>query len=290
MTSLPSILAFLGCFTEPSFHRVAFPGFSLEAPQWLGVPEDSEYRKGEAQGSLLAQRVRVSWHDGALTTVEEMPALFRSVSSETPRDVREVEVAGQRATRLDARRRTLVDVSCGKRTVMLDVSGEAAFVERIVTSFDCHPDEALEAWLGEHSLLAVDDPAVLAGWRREEGEPGAYVITNGEITLDFGEIRKLRLVGVETARAQILAAMGPAFLRTRTERIEAYGQQRVFEVGTVVQGGGLVFGVWLCETGDDGLAVTATSALEDQGEALAVLSRVRCSRPGDRPPIAVTGP
>ncbi len=286
MRFLLGVVIVLGCGKRDAgdLHRVEFPGFSLDLPasaRYTQAPD--AYRAGVFE--MPTPLVRVSWHDGQLTTVGEMPKVVAAAG--TPDGLpRSIKVGAGEATRIENKTSTdrwsVTDIQCGRRTIMLSL-GTPLDVDKVLSSFNCHPDAGSEAKLSERAPIAFDDPAIRTGWRRKPSDAGSFVISNGTLEADFGEIRELATLGVEVVRKQIIDAYGSSWVSKGSETRGG----RTIDLGMVTKDGATTaaaFTLWVCEAGGkDGMAVIVTSTGTDHAPAVEMLGAVRCAKLGDPP-------
>jgi hypothetical protein len=302
------LLAGLGaCREKPEFHKVEFPGFSLEVPTNLTYGTDLvvEYRAAQRQAIVGGRVVLVGWQPGPRATVAEMPALVQAISAALPgsdmlesEPATEIAVGDRTATRLVARNDkmtlTFIDIECGKRSVILCLGGSGdvdELLDRMVGSFDCHPIPAQDDAIGTTAApFGVDDPKVLAGWHAIDND-GTFTIANGELNVIALQIGH---VGDEAAKAlpKILPPLFEAIgARWTVERSDTR-RGRVYEHGKVIANGeapadGIVT-LWNCPGRDDGVVGLALApAGTDMTLAIELLGNLRCARPDDPPlPLA----
>ncbi|MCE9574059.1 MAG: hypothetical protein K8W52_13010 [Deltaproteobacteria bacterium] len=172
---LALVLGVAGCGDKVTFHVVEFPGFSLEVPTALTYDGDPkvEYRAGQTQGQAGRRLFVVGWQPGPNATVDEMPMFMKAMATALPGGAsfhagtpQTLTIAGHPATRLDSQIETMtlsmVDVACGKRSVLIAVGAERGVDEvreHMLASFDCHPIAAEDAAIGTTAVpIGVDDP------------------------------------------------------------------------------------------------------------------------------------
>ncbi len=298
-------LALAAC-DKLDFHQVELPGFSFEAPTWMAVPKDAQYRAGQIEARKGTRMVVVTWQAGGIMTPEEMPGAIGVAIEQVARGeqislgpARTVTVGGQQATQLDATsgsvKVTYVDIVCGKRSVMIGVIAVSKFEtmrDRILGSFRCDPDPGRDAEIGDVVPIGSDDPATLAGWHFTDADREVFAITNDELVAVFGETAVVEDVGIDKLRTMMpafLGAGGATFTPAdggRETRALADGSRRIFEFGDLTTDGermSAVTTLWEC---DDhvrlvfGLVVLPDAAR--RGAAVDWLARLRCSRPGDK--------
>jgi len=311
------LVALAGCRGDKlDYHRVEFPGFSLEVPTTIVYAKDlaTEYRAGQAEAKDDSRLVTLSWHPGAHMTVEEAPAMVRAMSEVSPKSMafkgepgRAIKIGGHDATQIDARIGTgtgtmsLTDIACGKRAVMVGVIarfGGQAVRERILGSFDCHPIAAQDASLSAAAAapFGIDDPALLAGWhRRNDGDQ--FAMSNGELLVVVTQRPRNEDVTekLDQYLPTLLGAAGWRWTGSRIETRQAQGGERTFHHGRISMEGETANGVvtvWNCPGRTDAVMVFALSMTGGElTPAVDLLAKLRCVKPDDPPlPLAPAPP
>jgi len=313
------MLAIASCKKKSiEFHRLELPGFSIEVPTFVKAPVKPEYRAGDVQrqqfpGNIeVPTAISVSWQPGAIMTVEELPATARVLLAEfVPKGTkttfgaaRTVTVGGQTATQLDAKLATVdalfIDITCGKRTVMITIATVEHFTtirDRMLKSFVCKPVEADEAALDSLVAVGADDPKTFDGWRYADTDHSVVNITNGEMVVVFAETQKPDGIELDTFRKvlpQLFGASGATFTPDtdgRETRTLAGGERRQFERGKVTIEGetvAAVLSLWACPDGKRAVFGFAMIVLPEipASKAIDFITKVRCGKVGD-PPLPV---
>ncbi|MEO8698404.1 MAG: hypothetical protein ABI867_00135 [Kofleriaceae bacterium] len=292
---------------ELEFRRFELPGFSLDAPDFFdGKRTDFLYDDDSLVAQDGLQVMSVTWDQGEILSVQELPTSVKAVMAELVKDqklelepARAVTIGGQSATRVDGKMgildMTFADITCGGRSVMIQLMAPRVEVlrERVLGSFTCTPDPAKEKAMGARVAIGVDDPATLAGFSYadkpgttpmsiSDGEAVAVFDTTTGDSEDLELLRKLlpKMFGVHTN-----IVMSPGKRETRG----AGARERVFDHGVVTLEGGekrwAVTTLWRCE-GSTKEAVLALVLVADPARAATSvdwLMKIRCARPGDPP-------
>lgn len=297
------------------FSRIELPGFSIEVPTFVKAPVGPEYHRGELQrhkfpGVAVPTMIGLTWQAGEILTNEEMPAMAKVVIDSFAGSLKttygattSVTVGGQKATRLDASldkvSMSFVDITCGKRSVMLSLAALDNFQairDRMLDSFVCKPIEAEEAKLGSKFPVGADDPTVFEGWRFGDEDRSVMTITNDELVVVFVETPKPDNVSLEQLRSlvpKLLDAAGTTFTPSNDppETRNLGSERRIFERGTLTAEGetsAAVTSIWMCP---DGARTVIALAVVSEGiatkAAVDFISKVRCAKAKDAPlPIA----
>jgi hypothetical protein len=174
--------------------RHAMPGFEIELPSGEAKSRGTEYNTGRLRivhvGGVkgLAQ---VYWRPGGLDNDEGIDADVKILTAELGGTVRVVrkdltvavpESAATRSWLLETSTGTALgtEVGCGARRVDILTSswhdGVAALHGRIVASFRCRPNPALEKSIGDIPVVF----GVGAGWFRQRTHTHTVQLTNGK--------------------------------------------------------------------------------------------------------------
>jgi hypothetical protein len=299
------LLFLVGCKDRVEYHRVEFPGFSFDTPVQMTYEKDpvAEYAAGQISWQGGGRLVTIGWQPGARATIEEMPTLVRTMGVAIPKGVtleagtaHDIQLNDHPATRIDARLDTLslslIDVECGKRSVMVGIGGVSKTDDlraRVLESFHCHPIEAQEQALGTSTVpFGVDDPAVLAGWQRMENED-AFTMTKDDAVVTISQIPHpdKAMAVIDKAMPAVLAATGLDWTNQGKETRAAAGGERTFQRGSVKMEGQTLAGVmalWGCEGRSNALMALALVPEEKDVPAVTdFIAKLRCPAPGDAP-------
>lgn len=305
--ALSSLLTSAGCKKRVEYHRVEFPGFALDVPEGMNYGKDpeTEYRAGQVQWQDGSRLVIVSWQAGSRSTTEEMPLLVRTMAMAIPNGTKmesdpaqTVTVNGHQGTRVDARIETmslsLVDIDCGKRSMMIGVGALRdldEMRERVLGSFQCQPMARLEQPIGTSAVpFGVDDPSILAGWVRVQNED-MFTMAKGTtmlLALQVPRGDKASALVLDKAIPELMSATGAAWTNHDMETRKTKSGDRMFRRGQVkveeeVMAG--VVTVWPCEGRADAVLVMAFVPTDAElGGAIDFISGLRCANPDD-PPI-----
>jgi hypothetical protein len=281
---LISLLALAGCREKVEYHRIEFPGFSLEAPTALTYGKDhlTEYRAGQAQAIFGTRLVVVGWQPGEHATTAEMPMLVRAMTAALP-DSAKLEtdpaqattVSGHDATRVDAEIETMklsiLDIECGKRSVMLGLGATDNLDEmrdRILASFDCHPVAAQDQ---------ANDDLVVA-------------------VMQIPQTGSLDSTSLDKILPAIFGSVGADWTSERSETRMVDNSARAFQVGRMKAEGETMAGVltvWNCAGRADAVMALALAQVADGSPTSAIdfLTKLRCAKPADPPlPLAPAPP
>ncbi len=128
------VLVVAGCRGDGiEYHRVEFPGFSLEVPTILTYGKDqvTQYRAGRVEARDGSRLVMLTWRAGAISTVEDMPEVMRIISGADSRmtiqaePARALQLGGQDATQIEGDPRFSIQFSTpsGQGAVFIDSPG-----------------------------------------------------------------------------------------------------------------------------------------------------------------------
>jgi hypothetical protein len=309
-------LALLACLiacrdNSVSYHRVEFPGFTLELPTsvtWSG-DTSADYREGQTNTTTVDQVVFISWQTGTPTSVEDMPVLVRTMAAVVPglesatmKPAHAVSYDGQPAAEMDVTSRnvdmTFADITCGARSVLVGIGAShdfAALRSRVLGSYRCHPIAAEDKAIASAAPIGVDDPAALATYWRMSNDP--FTLTNGTSILVAVSIPSPTGVDAKTLQ-QVIPSMFKGFgggwdNGESFDRVVA-GQHRTFQQGTMTIDGEKMAGVlalWTCTGGKT--AVFALGLEQDAAAMPAAIDRIaklRCARRTDPPLQLATAP
>lgn len=286
------------------YHKVALPGFAVELPTHVKPDPSAAYVEGQIQSKFGYRVVLVSWQLGAIDDVEKLPTTVRSIVDQFATGKRlelepatAIQIGGQAATRVDGKfadvRFSFADVTCGARSVLLGVSGLRDFEQmrdRMFASFTCTPipaDEKELVALAKAAIgsvpIGIDDPAVLAGWRRVDDDPVTLTISNGKTVAMFAAIPTAEAGDGKANVAKLVA--GGVFTPTGT--VTSGTPTSMFEVerGTLVSEGETSMAAvtkWSCDDRTV-VAVTMSAAAPDRDAAIKWLGKLRCGKPDDAP-------
>lgn len=298
------VLALVACKKDITYEKSSLPGFSLELPssvRYHGDPKTG-YATGKISDVTDRWLVFVTWQVGSIVTPEEMPMAVDAIRPALPilthmtvAPAQAVEISGQKATRLATKVEDIDvefdDVTCGARSILIGLGARAdfhAFRDRVLGSFRCQPDPALEATLADAAPIGVDDPQLLAGWKRLANDD-AFAMTNGKLVVlavavpNGGKLTSL----VDKMIPSLFQSAGATWQETGREHRAGRELQR----GTMTADGDQTPGVIAtstCDNGEDALLVLALAS-DDAGiaEVSDLIVKLRCARPGDPPlPIA----
>jgi hypothetical protein len=305
--ALTALLPSAGCKKRIEYHRVDFPGFSLEVPEGMDYGKDpvTEYRAGQVQWQDGSRLVIVSWQAGSRATVEEMPLLVRTMAMAIPNGAKlesdpaqTVTVSGHQGTRVDARIETmslsLVDIDCGKRSMMIGVGAMRdldAMRKRVLDSFQCQPIAEHEQPIGTSAVpFGVDDPSVLAGWERVQNDD-MFTMSKGTtmfLALQVPRGDKASALVLDKAIPELMTATGAAWTNLDMETRKTKWGERMFRRGHVKVDDEVMAGVvtvWPCDGRADAVLAMAFVPTEAElGATIDFISGLRCANPDD-PPI-----
>jgi hypothetical protein len=306
------LLLVAGCGERVEYHRVEFPGFSFEVPTAVTYGEDrtTEYRAGDVEARGSSWLVKLEWHPGAITSVEEMPQLARAFRVGIPESVesevgpaRAIRVGGQDATQVDILIATsptsIIEIACGRRTVMVSITTRGAIQamrDRILGSFDCQPIAELESKLGAGaSPFGIDDPALLASWYRVDDED-EFMISNGELMVHASQ-RPGIMERFGDYLPAIFSATGGSWTSGRSETRPNPAGERTFYHGRMVMEGdakdamNAVATAWRCSGRSDAVLVFAFSPSgSDLAPAIDLIAKLRCAKIDDPPLLLAPAP
>ena len=301
------LVAVVGCGTkkvEVEYHKVALPGFAVELPTHVKPDPSAAYIEGQVQSKFGYRVVLVSWQLGGIDDVEKFPRTVRSVVEQFATGKKlefdpavATQIGGQAATRVDGKfadvRFSFADVTCGARSVLLGVSGLRDFEQmrdRLFASFACAPIPAEEKELVALAKAAagsvpigIDDPALLAGWRRVDDDPVTLTITNGKTVAMFAAIPPEEAGEGKVVVPKLVA--GGVFTMTGTVTKGTPSTMQEIERGTLVSAGETSLAAvtrWTC---DDRVVVgvTMSAAAPDRDSSIEWLGKLRCSKLDDAP-------
>jgi hypothetical protein len=212
------------------------------------------------------------------------------------RDARALTLAGHHATELPMTLNgipaTFVEVECGTRSVLIGLTAGDRLDEirqRVLDSFQCHPDATEEHAIATTPPFAIDDPSLLAGWWHTRDER-MFAITDGKRTLKVAEAA-IGVIDESTFEALVATLFKDVIGRdtwvgeAAEQRVVA-GERRIVQRGTTrLHGDNIGVGVLSlspCSGRHDALVALAIvhEASELDG-ATELLGHVRCARPGD---------
>jgi hypothetical protein len=298
-------LALVGCHRthDVEYHRVEFPGFSAELPTAVTYGKDSrtEYRAGQQFSKLGTRVVVINWQPGELSPPERISAPFKVAADVIRPGLRLSQGVGRAikagtlpATTIDGRAEgdatidlTLVEIACGRRSVVFTVGGPSQTHEirdRILATFECHPSADLDSWIASGAPIDVADSAALTGWFKIDRED--FTISNGELILTalpsghLPEPDDAMLTNVAHVLTRDGAEWQPVSTELRGGRRFQLG--RLTSLHLTLPG---VATVWNCPGRSDAvMAFAARTTDGDLSPALDFLATLRCSTP-DSPPL-----
>jgi hypothetical protein len=304
--ALVLFLFLLGCKRSVELRRIQLPGFSLELPSSMHYTGDgkTDYRSGQLHDIGDRYVVFVAWQPGEAATVEEMPIAVKAVGEVVPQlarmsmsPARSYVIGSQQATRLDTSYEgvaiTFIDISCGKRSVMVAFGAEREFEQtrdRILDSFQCHPNAAEDTAIAAAVPIGVDDPSLVANWFRVKNDD-AFAMSDGQLILvavsvpNAGDMTGM----VDKIIPTMFDAAGAKWLGGKREQHGA----REFQRGVMEADGERTAGVisiWRCDGTNDALMVLALAPDEDAvTTAIDFVGKLRCARRDD-PPLPLRAP
>lgn len=318
-----ALIAMSGCRRDRAlaYERVELPGFSIELPKSpnmgpiVTASDRERYPAGQIKRGQVREPVHVaalSWQPGVLSTQEELTDMIKIMATAmaskpvTPRitsPARADTVAGKPAMRIgvtiEPLELELVEVTCGGRAIQIMVGARAPgpIIERMLRTFDCHPDPAREPELAtDRAPVAFDE---LTGWSAM-ANPEAFTIINGttvavfSVTSDAHQVEKLGFVKVVGA---MIETMFGAWTLDTSERPTRHGRTRDLVFGDAVDDGEAIriaAGLWPCPVGPAVIGLVMQASDGDRAQfretAIDVLMRARCLNPGETPPALAPAP
>lgn len=301
--------ALVACEAKVDYHTVQFPGFTLSVPTTTTYTRASkmEYRAGQSASSGLLRIVQVTWQLGEISTIDEMPAMVDAMQALLPDASSKkfdppfnAKVNGNDSVQIDGSITvegtklglSIVDIACGKRSVTLTIVAAhkmEALKKHVVDSFVCKPDPAEEAEVGTTAVpFGVDDPTVLAGWKRMADDSTFMLEKDGTVivitqTPQFDTDDKDVF---EKTMPDMFRAYGINWRSTTQESRPSITGARTLFLGTVTNEDGAmpsVVTLFPCADRADGVMAIAMAGGGNLDEGIALVLGMRCAQPKDAP-------
>lgn len=300
-----------------TYHRVALPGFSVQAPTQMNYQADlvATYRSGKVEWKDRSRQILVSWRRGVALTPEDVPAIVKAIGGLAPASAGQFVaesgaatasgLAGFQVTLKNATYRIqFFEAPCGKRVVTVAVAARAtempALWDKLTSSIICAPQAEQEAKLDTSAPISPDAPELLAGWERM-ADDSAFIISHDERVIVAEELANFEGVKAPIAQSMlqtIVSQFAGTWVPGRSEaKSGPFGRRELMFGALTIDEAEFhaVVSIFRCDGQNTGLLLLVMGEKDASTDAsteaaLAELStKIRCAMPGD-PPLRLAPP